>query len=146
MSCQPARTKARFGKVVARWKKCKKCKKCNVSCCVVLCRRLSELLDRPAVVRDMASSHTLDTVVVFAEDLVRKRQRPHCYVMSVDVSGRVADAGSRVKGQGPRAKGQGGFKGQGSKGKEGYALALACCTLSGLMPLPGFLHSHSHDA
>ena len=84
----------------------------NVTSRVVLCCRLSELLDRPAVVTDMASSHTLDTVVVFAEDLVRKRQRPHCYVMSVDVSGRVADAGSRVKGQGPRAKGGSKVKGQ----------------------------------
>ena len=111
-------------------------------CCVVLCYevlsclvlscRLSDLLDGPAVVR------TWHHRIVFAEDLVRKRQRPHCYVMSVDVSGRIADPGeaksqgSRVKGQGSRVK------------RKGYALVLACCTLSGLMP--GFLHSNFHDA
>ncbi len=33
----------------------------------------------------------------FAEDLVRKRQRPLCHVMSVDVSGRVADFIFRVR-------------------------------------------------
>lgn len=36
--------------------------------------------------------------MVYTEDLVRKRQRPRCHVMSVDVSGKVADLRSRIKG------------------------------------------------
>ena len=51
---------------------------------------------------DMASSHGS-----FAEDLVRKRQRPHRHIMSVDVYGRVVDfrAGACLN-QGSRGKGQ----------------------------------------
>lgn len=53
----------------------------------------------------MASSHGS-----FAEDLVRKRQRPHRRVLSVDVYGRVVDFrvsasfGSRLQDQGSKGK------------------------------------------